>query len=77
MDEFVSWDDVVVSGCGLGVGGLASSHPMLGAIPGFWAVPFAGLVLLVAPRAVFFPVVVFRPRCSASRPVWTRRTFMQ
>ena len=34
---------------------------MLGAIPGLWAVAFAGLVLLVAPRAVFFPVVVYRP----------------
>ena len=52
-----SWCLVV----GLGVGGLASPHTMLGAIPGFWAVAFAGLVLLVAPRPVFFPVVVYRP----------------
>ena len=77
VDELVSWDDVVVSGCGLGGGGLGISHTMLGAIPGFWAVAFARLVLLVAPRAVFFPVVVYRPRSSASPPGWTSRTFMQ
>ena len=33
---------------------------MLGAIFGFWAVAYAGLVLLVAPRSVF-PVVFDRP----------------
>ena len=77
--------------------------------PSTLAVAYSRLVLLVAFRAVFFPVVdrlqmlrimacmdpkdciplfgissrcfsfppVVRPRCSASRPAWTRRTFMQ
>ena len=60
-DELVSWDDVVVSW--LWVRRWVAwhlSHAMLGAIPGFWAVACAGLVLLVAPRSVL-PVVFDRP----------------
>ena len=77
VDELVSWDDVVVSGCGLGGGGLGISPPHVGCHSWFLGSGFCRAGLLVAPRAVFFPVVVYRPRCSACWSVWTRRTVMQ